>query len=305
MEFICANKVIGESYSFTLSGLIPVPAHVDTAKPLAQNTVAICEMLIRSRRQANRREIYVKSLARYLRRFTDHHPDISTVSSVDIEVFIGQFPNPSSRAKWLSVLDTLFNYAVKHEFIAKNPCNKIDRITIDRKEPVTLTLEQAKSLMEHCPNYMLPWLALGMFQGVRPHEILRIKWNDINLETQTAKIDGKTRRRRIVRLEPVTVEILQHCQQGIGNLAPSKSTVRRWMRRVRCLIGGRWTIDVLRHTAASMLLAKYQDAPKVALSLGNSASILLTHYNNPVTHEQAEKFFALRPDIVGQLAKAA
>jgi hypothetical protein len=57
----------------------------------------------------------------------------------------------------------------------------------------------------------------------------------------------------------------------------------------------RWPQDVLRHTAASNLLAHHQDVGKVAAFLGNSAGILLTHYKALVEKEDAEKFMKLMP----------
>jgi hypothetical protein len=133
---------------------------------------------------------------------------------------------------------------------------------------------------------------LGLYAGIRPDEIMRMSWADINLETQTARVDGKTRRRRIVPLQPVAVALLREHPTQEGPVAPSHSTIRRWKRGARALLGGHWPKDVLRHTAASYMLALHQDAPKVALCLGNSVQILLTHYHEPVTVKDSNLFWA-------------
>ncbi|MCP5523587.1 MAG: hypothetical protein H7A46_18775 [Verrucomicrobiales bacterium] len=54
-----------------------------------------------------------------------------------------------------------------------------------------------------------------------------------------------------------------------------------------------WPQDVLRHTAASQLLALRKDAAAVALELGNSPQVLLTHYRELVTREQAAEFWGI------------
>lgn len=77
-------------------------------------------------------------------------------------------------------------------------------------------------------------------------------------------------------------------------LAPHYSRVRRWKDVARNNIGfDRWPQDLLRHTAASYLLALYGDAGKVAARLGNSSSVLLSHYHQPVTQADCEKFWSL------------
>jgi integrase len=112
------------------------------------------------------------------------------------------------------------------------------------------------------------------------------------LETKTVSVDGKTRQRRIVPLEPIAAELLSDHPLKTGAVAPSKSTVRRFLRQCRAVLGlEKWPTDFFRHTAASYLLAKYQDAQKVALWLGNSPKVLLTHYHNPVTSGQSAKFW--------------
>jgi integrase len=118
-----------------------------------------------------------------------------------------------------------------------------------------------------------------MFAGVRPDEIMRLDWSQINLETATVSVNGKTRRRRLVPLPEIAVRLLGNVPaQCCGPVAPSHSTVRRWKRRAaQSILGGKWLADIFRHTAASYLLAKHEGAGKVALWLGNSSKILLTH----------------------------
>ena len=71
---------------------------------------------------------------------------------------------------------------------------------------------------------------------------------------------------------------------------------RRWLRTMRDHLGFKaWPQDVLRHTTASQLLALRKDAVAVALELGNSPQVLLTHYLELVTWKQAAEFWAIKP----------
>jgi hypothetical protein len=73
-------------------------------------------------------------------------------------------------------------------------------------------------------------------------------------------------------------------------------TRRRYLRALRDYLRfKRWPQDVLRHTAASNLLAFHQDAGKVAAFLGHSAGILLRHYKALVFREDADAWMRIMP----------
>jgi integrase len=246
-----------------------------------------------SKKSANRRQVYINSLKYYLQKFLDEYPNFLNCQPSDIEKVLAKSSGAYSRQTWLNRISTLYSYCVRRGYLNNNPCDRIDRVTIDRAAPVVLTVSQAKALLEGCPTICKPYLALGMFAGIRPEEILRTDWENINLETRTVMVDGKTRRRRFVPLEDSALKILAQHPEKRGAVAPSASTVRRWKRAAREMLGGKWTADILRHTAASMLLAKYEDAGKVALWLGNSPQILLTHYHRPITKAECSAFWEL------------
>jgi integrase len=138
-----------------------------------------------------------------------------------------------------------------------------------------------------------PYLILGMYAGIRPEELMRLDWSAVDLVTKTVKVDGKTRRRRIVPLEPKAVNLLASFPLRTGPIATSYSIVRRIKHKAAAILGFKdWPHDVLRHTAASYLLALYGDAGKVSTMLGNSSAILLTHYHEPVSKADCERFWA-------------
>lgn len=255
-------------------------------------TLEVIGELLTSKKLSNRREIYIQSLKYYLTRFADYRGIISSIKTSDIEIFISKFSG-YARQTWLNRISTLFSFAVRRGYINKNPCDAIDRVTIDRLPPVILTVSQARTLIEMCPNNCQSYLILGLFAGIRPDEIHRLDWKDINLQTSTIRVDGKTRRRRIVHLDmAIVVKLKEHAKES-GPVAPTHNVIRRWKRNQRAILGGKWTADVLRHTAASYLLARHESAGKVAMMLGNSEQILLTHYHEPVTKEDCEKFWNL------------
>jgi integrase len=241
--------------------------------------------LLTAKRNANRRERYVKSLGYYLRQFAKGREQtaISDFTFSHVEDWISRYPAAVTRQTWLNRISTLFAFAVRRGLIVANPCDRIERVTVDRKPPLILTPAQSRALLAATPTVMKPYVVLGMFAGIRPEEITRLDWSQISLDAGTVAVDGKTRRRRTVTLEPVAVAALKNHPLRHGAVTPSNSTVDRWRNKARLVLGfPRWPQDLLRHTAASYLLALHQDAAKVALRLGNSEKILMSHYYSPV-----------------------
>lgn len=204
---------------------------------------------------------------------------------------------PWTKLSNVSRLSSLFSYHVRRDNIGTNPCRKLERIKIEHRAPIILTPEQADTLLKYTPREFRAYVILGLFAGIRPEETQRLTWADICLETKTVTVNlAKTRRRRIVPLEPRAVALLEKCTPKKGNVAPSQATVGRFKREVREALGlDSWPQDLLRHTAASYLLALIGDVGKVAARLGNSSSILLTHYHQPVKQSDCEKFWAVKP----------
>lgn len=223
---------------------------------------------------------------------------LASINAAEIEGWLnGLKIKPCTKLSNVSRLSALFSYHVRRDNIVANPCRKLERIKIEHVAPLILTPEQVDTLLKNTPREFRAYVILGLFAGIRPEETQRLTWKDICFETKTVTVNlAKTRRRRIVPLEPRAVALLAKCTFKKGNVAPSLSTVRRFKREVREALGfDRWPQDLLRHTAASYLLALLGDVGKVATRLGNSSSIMLTHYHQLVKQADCEKFWAVKP----------
>lgn len=265
-----------------------------------KTTKQVADEVVASKCAANRREEYTDSLAYYLSVFIKRWETrpLEQITSTEIETRLHEIAgnqSDNSRQTWFNRVNTMFAYAKRRGIIKENPVDRLERISVDRKDPLILTVEQSRLLLATCPTVCKPYLVLGLFAGIRPGgELMKLTWEHINLETGTVAINfPKVRKhRRVVHLEPIAIELLKAHPVKSGLVAPSKSTVRRWKRKARKTIGyKKWPQDILRHTAASFLIALHDDAAKVARLLGNSPHILLTHYVVPVTKEDCLKFW--------------
>lgn len=197
---------------------------------------AATSQLLEAKARANRRPVYLTSLSGYLDRFGRGREErnLADFTTADVEAWLNQFDKPYTRQTWLARLSTLFAFGVRRGWIERNPCDFVERITVDKQAPRILTPDQVDTVLAITPQVCRPYLVLGVFAGIRPDELLRLKWADVDLITRCVTVnDAKTRRRRIVPLEARPLALLDAHPLRSGAVSPSNSTVRRWKRRAR------------------------------------------------------------------------
>ena len=281
----------------------PAPAPAPPAKDCKLGD-AIAALLV-AKEGANRSEVYLQQLGFSLRAFAKGREDmdVAEITLETIEAWLTERDyGPRSRMGIIGRISSLLSFCIRRGWITENPCRRIEPTFITAAAPRILTVEEARTLLDytraHRPE-MLAWLALGIFTGIRPYELIALDWPNVDLEKRRVVVDAaisKVSRRRIVEMHPTVVEWLKLCDPS-ERLTPNFHTARKYRYQLAGALGWKqWKHDLARHTAASYLLALHQDAPKVAYSLGNSPRILMSHYWSLTTKEDAEKFFALRPE---------
>jgi integrase/recombinase XerD len=255
------------------------------------------DMLVQKERM-NRRPSYIRSLRVYLTQFMrgreGHRVDMFTPHLIE-SWFANRREAPITQASNLGRISALFSFAYRRGYIERNPCDRIERVTVETKPPRILTPREAGRLLCVCRRRepsLLAYVVLGMLAGIRPDELRRMKWSDVNWDRKTITVDAsasKVRRRRIVPLEPKAVRWLKVAHQNSEAIAPC--SVRRRVRRLAKRAGIKWSQDLMRHTAASYLYALHNDAGKLAGWLGNSPSIFLRHYRQLVDERDCARFW--------------
>jgi integrase len=280
---------------------------VGLIKPLEQSIPLgdAIKHLLKTKREGGRREAYADSLEYYLNQFAHgrERTMISAITADTVTKWLGKFTAQWTRRTWVTRLGTLFRYAHKRKWITENPILSIDTIRIDAKPPTILSVPAARVLLrltDHKAPDAAAYIVLAMFCGVRPNEIRRLSWADLDLDQKFLTIDAaasKVRSRRIVTIPDCAVAWLKRFKEC--PLRPKPMTLTRRLRRLSRLMGAkRIPADILRHTAASYLIAVH-GARLTAEWLGNSETILYRHYRQLVTREEADKFWALTPAACG------
>jgi integrase len=85
--------------------------------------------------------------------------------------------------------------AVRWQLLARNPASDLELPTVPKAEMVTLTREQARTLLEAAAErpLMRSLVMLGVATGARLGELLALRWADVDLDEGTARI-GASRR---------------------------------------------------------------------------------------------------------------
>lgn len=261
----------------------------------------VIEECIEAKRNANRRKAYLRNLEMTLKALARGRETLS-IDQFTLQIteqFIKRRPaKPSTVVGEITRISTLYSFARKRGYRFDNPCEHLERISVDAKPPKIFSPIDAELILRYCKKHMpwrLPHVVLGLFCGIRPHELQRLFWRDIHLPSGVVIIDSaasKVRQRRIVPLSDNCVAWLRTC---VPNGKPIGAVSNKWIWALERELSISWHSDILRHTAASFLLAKHQDTGRVARWLGNSPNVLLRFYTELVMPEDCLAFWNIRP----------
>ena len=213
------------------------------------------------------------------------------------------FSTPSQFNKARTMLHGLFEFALRHEWCDRNPIKLVGRRKVIEKEISPLNLSQIKNLIKTAklPKHRecLPALGLLMFAGIRPREVHRLTWKDIDLEENSITIHSicsKTGGVRQVEICPALKRLLIPYAK---NKSQEKICPHDWQKRWRDIRNDSgfkdgWVQDVLRHTYASYHAKRFKDLPRLQLNMGHyDISLLRSRYVNMrgISYVHARTFF--------------
>lgn len=227
------------------------------------------------------------------------------------------------------LINVMFNQAIKWELVDKNPNLKATKPKKEKKERRFYDLQQIDELLKCLENESIKYRALitlALDSGARRSEICALKWNDINFDTHTLRIDnslkvvrgvvdeGKTKTpssNRVIILSNATIDVLKEYKKWQDEY--KKQMGKQWKGANRVFIskyGGHMNPDTcskiinkivkkyglddltfheLRHTSATYLINKGINPKAVSQRLGHSdTSITMEIYSHTFEHTKKE-----------------
>ena len=212
------------------------------------------------------------------------------------------------------------------ELIVRNAAALADPPAVQRREIQALSPAEVRTLLANLDGDPLgPLYVVAISTGMRQGELLGLKWSDIDLERGTAsvrralqRVDGKLqtvetkteRSRRDVPLTALAVDALRELRRrpvqsaagyvfvgATGSPLDGTAVTKRLQARLAEAGLPRVTFHALRHTTASLLLAKGVH-PRIVMELLGHSQISLTmntysHVIPSLERDAAEQMNAL------------
>lgn len=211
------------------------------------------------------------------------------------------FSTDRQRQKARVILHGIFAYGIRQGWCTTNPLQTIDLPKPQEREVQPLPWDDLKQLLktararEH--RLCMPALGIMLWAGVRPAEVRRLSWQDIDWEERVISIrptHSKTGGCRHVTLVPALETWLK--EYGIrqeGSICPP-NWERRWKELRQNALPHAWQQDVLRHTYASYHAKHWHDFNLLQAEMGHrSARLLQTRYlsMHGITSGHAARFW--------------
>jgi integrase len=248
--------------------------------------------------------------------------------------------SPRTVAYTRALLRRALGQAVRWSMLPRNPVTLVDPPKQQRHEPSFLTAEEAKRLMASLAGDRLePLVLLTLVTGLRRGEVLSLRWQDLDLEDGLVRVRGqyqkwegrwqwlplKTQQSRRTLIVPLFVvqALRQHrtrqvevrlavgsdwqdfdlvfCTE-VGTPIDGPNLTRQFQRRLRRADVPHIAFHGLRHSAATLLLARGLTIGQIQKILGHASgkltSDLYAHHSREIAEQAARKMealFAARP----------
>jgi integrase len=225
---------------------------------------------------------------------------VATITEPEIDDWLRSLPfKQQTRRHYRALLVLAFNFAVRRKYATANPAVGAARPKVVTKAPGILSVNEAAQLLEAATPDVLPYIAIGLFAGLRRAELERLDWSNIDFESGLIEVtaqNSKTATRRFVTMQPNLREWLIPVRKHNGNVTPS-NCFRQSFEQAREAAGIKeWPDNALRHSFASYHLAHFKNAASTALELGHHDSrITFAHYRELVKPKDAERYWNIRP----------
>lgn len=228
---------------------------------------------------------------------------VATITSKQIDDWLRSIPfGPQTRNHYRALTVLAFNFAVRCGYATTNPAAGAAKAKVVGEAPGILSVNQTARLLEAATPDVLPYIAIGLFAGLRRAELERLDWSEIDFGDGLIKVTAKkskTAQRRFVTMQPCLREWLLPVRKHKGNVTPPRFEFRAAFNQARAAAGiTDWPENALRHSFGSYHLAHFKNAALTALEMGhNDSRVTFRHYRELVRPKEGERFWNIKPAV--------
>ena len=218
----------------------------------------------------------------------------ASLEKTDIQKWASQFASPKAEKHVGAAcsLMAFFNGELKQ------------RRNSDEKPPATWCTRLVAVLFKKAQRKYpeaVPALTVLFFAGLRPNEMLRLAWEQIDLDGKVIRLTGEQTKTRTMRNVAISdnAHLWLKAYQGKGLVVESEGHFRKLRRNLmRSCKVKEWPVDVPRHTFATMHYNAHKNAAETMAQLGHfgNSQMFVTHYKGvPVTAEDVAAYWKISP----------
>ena len=228
---------------------------------------------------------------------------VATITSGEIDDWLRSLNvSPVTRNNFRRLVVLMFNFAIGRGYTSSNPAEKTAKAREPKAKPGILSVEQASALLSRAAPEILPYIAIGLFAGLRRAEIERLDWSEVDFDSGHIEVTAEKSKskvaNRFITMQPNLREWLLPHRKLKGNVTPqARFEFRQLFEQARKDAAiDEWPENALRHSFASYHVAKFGDAKGLALEMGHMDSgMLFNHYRALVKQNEAERYWNIRP----------
>jgi integrase len=228
---------------------------------------------------------------------------VATITSAEIDDWLRSLPvSAVTRNHYRRLIVLAFNFSIGRGYATSNPAKETAKAREPKTKPGIFAVEQATALLVKASPEILPYIAIGLFAGLRRAEIERLDWSEIDFDSGHIEVTAEKSKSKIanrfVTMQPNLREWLMPLRKLKGSVTPQETFVfRQLFDQAREAAGfDEWPDNALRHSFASYHVAHFKDAKALALEMGHiDSGMLFNHYRALVKPKEAERYWRIRP----------
>lgn len=125
----------------------------------------------------------VKDRFIHLADFERHHPAFPNVTPAEISIWLGRPGYATwSRATYFGHLRSYYRYATEFGLVSDDPMLRMRRPKAGKTVPRPLSPFQVGAVLAAANPDVKAWLILGLYAGLRSHEIAKIRGEDVDVD---------------------------------------------------------------------------------------------------------------------------
>ncbi|HSG32885.1 MAG TPA: tyrosine-type recombinase/integrase [Thermodesulfobacteriota bacterium] len=185
----------------------------------------------------------------------------------------------------LDTIRNMFNKAVEWGYIDRSPYTGVEKYKVNNTNLRILSKQEFALLVDAATKQFKPLLLLAVNTGMRPNEMLSLKWEDVNLDDGYLLVrDSKNYESRYIPIHKDLVRVLNELKSTCTNeyvFNGRKSYRKQWDKAFKLSGIKPCRFYDLRHTFASNLVMSGVDIATVKELMGHKDISMTMRYSHP------------------------